>query len=74
MHNLTEHDHDLLYCAQTYGHRFNIGMDRVTQRIYDTHVRHGRMVRVKALWPWLLSGTRAKTCYIHLETITASEV
>jgi hypothetical protein len=74
MHRLTSHDHDLLYCAQTYGYRFESGMDRVTKRIYDTHVRHGRMVRVKVVWSSLLTGTVEKTCYINLQTIFASEV
>ena len=65
---------DLMVSAQDYGYRFDIGqLDKTEKHILAKRIKRGKAVRVKAYWPYLLSGTTLKTCDINLETIPASE-
>jgi hypothetical protein len=53
--------------AQTNGHRFDIGcFSKEEASALKKAVKNGHAIKVKALWPYLLSGTVHKTCYIFL--------
>lgn len=59
--------------AADFGHRFDIGLNKVEKKILERRVKRGHAVRVKAPWPFLTWGTCLKTCYINTQTIFAHE-
>lgn len=59
---------DDYFIAQQNGYRFDIGtLTAEEKKAYAKALKEGRMIKVKAYWPYLIRGERLKTCYINLQ-------
>jgi hypothetical protein len=60
--------HELYQAAMKNGYRMDIGQLSLSERrALDKQVKEGKIAKCIALWPYLMTGFREKTCYVYLE-------
>ncbi|MDE3017167.1 MAG: hypothetical protein KGI29_09670 [Pseudomonadota bacterium] len=66
---------DQFMLDQENGHRFDIGYITPEEKhTLNKAMKEGRVLKVKAYWPWLLAGTCVKMCYINTEHMANGQV